>query len=400
MPDFQSSKAKLIWQLKFEGPWPTSLAFLGSGSRLAAGNREGQIFVWDLPAQAESTEPTKGDDSAPNAPPVRRLDGHTNGISHLRSTKDGKLLVSASFDHTLRIWENGAAPSGSSEAVLDSESREREARRRPEKERQQVLEAPGVPVETQTAAAVLEGHDDWVGALGMSRDEKRLISGDTASRVIVWDLAARKEIARWNGHAWNWIVATALSPDGQTGLVSEFRNKRDDFDIPAAGLKLWNVADASEKLDILKVQFPKLNPQETSYGSAQLWRKFVADGLIAAEFSPDGKLVAAAQGGETDTGVVHLIDVESGKLVRSIAGHRYGATDVKFSADGKYLLSTGRDMLLQITAVADGKQVAKIGKPRGGQFTDWLYALAVSPDEQYVAATDIAGLIHVWRFDR
>jgi len=67
------------------------------------------------------------------------------------------------------------------------------------------------------------------------------------------------------------------------------------------------------------------------------------------------------------------------------------------AADGKLLLSTGRDTTLRICQLEDGKEVAALGAPRGGQFKDWLSALAISPDQSTVAATDIAGVVHVWR---
>jgi WD40 repeat protein len=82
-----------------------------------------------------------------------------------------------------------------------------------------------------------------------------------------------------------------------------------------------------------------------------------------------------------------------------VSGHQYGVTDVKFSADGKYLLSTGRDTMLRICQVEDGKEVAALGSSRGGQFKDWLSALAISPDQKFVAAADIAGLVHVWSLE-
>ena len=397
MPELSVGKPTLLWQLQFEGEWPMAVTFLDSGRSLVAGNQDGQLYLWELPEQPTTEEKPKNAEgkplAAPTVPPARRLDGHTNGITRLVTTPDGKWLISASLDHSVRVWDTGAAPSGEAEVVLDIESRQSEAKR---SRKDDALQKPGVKVQTQTAAHVFAGHADWVHALAISADGQRLISGDASSDVIVWDLAERKEVARWRGRPWNWIVAAALSPDGQTALVSEYRYKRDDFDIPAAALKLWNVADATEKLDVLKVQFPKLNPDDTSYGAGQVWRKFVANGLIAADYSPDGKLVAVGQGGETDTGKVHLLNTATGTLVRTISGHQYGVTDVRFSADGKYLLSTGRDTTLRICQVEDGQEIAALGSPRGGQFKDWLSALAISPDQKFVAATDIAGLIHVW----
>lgn len=396
MAALNPTKAKLLYQLTFEGSWPTSVAFLGSGRRLAAANQLGQIFTWNLPeTPPEWKADPKKERQAPNIAPVRRLDGHQNEISHLIATPDGKHLISASFDRTIRLWPVDALPSGKAEVVLDEDSRKREARRLGKKE---PTPAPGVTVETQTDCHILEGHRDWVYALGLSADGKRLVSGDAQSQVIVWDLAGRKPVAKWSGHPWNWIVAASLSPDGQIALVSEYRYKRDDFDIPIPGLKLWNANDGKEKLDLLKVQFPKLNPSERSYGSSQVWRKFISNGLITTAYSPDGKLVAVGQGGETETGKVHLLDTATGKLIREVSGHLNGVTNVIFSGDGKYLISVGRDTCARICQVADGKEVAVVGTPRGGQFKDWLSAVALSPDQRTLAAADIAGLVQVWEF--
>ncbi len=135
-----------------------------------------------------------------------------------------------------------------------------------------------------------------------------------------------------------------------------------------------------------------------TYGAAQVWNRFVAGGLIATAFSPDGKLLALGQGGETDTGKVHLLDADTGKLVRDVSGHLNGVTDVLFSADGKHLISSGRDTCARVCQVADGKEVAVLGSPRGGQSKDWFSAIALSPDQRSLAAADIAGLVQVWDF--
>lgn len=396
MPALNPANAKLRYQLTFEGSWPTAVAFLGSGRRIAASNQLGEIYVWNLPDTPPALDKTVAKDrQAPNVFPVRRLDGHQNEVTRLAVTPDHKHLISASLDRTIRIWPIDAPAEGKAEAVLDLETRKREARRLGKKE---PTAAPGVTVEKQTVCNVLEGHKEWIYALGLSADGSRLISGDAASQVIVWDVGSRKAIARWTGLPWSWIVAAALSPDGKTAFVSEHRYKRDDFDIPAPALKLWNVADGKEKLDLLRVQFPKYEPKSRTYGSAQVWNRFVANGLIATGYSPDGKLVAAGQGGETDTGKVHLLDAQTGKLVRDVAGHQYGVTNLLFSAEGKHVISVGRDTVARVCQVADGKEVAALGTPRGGQFKDWFNAVALSPDQRTLAVADIAGLVQVWDF--
>jgi len=403
MPDFKTDKAKHLWQLTFEGAWPTAVAFLGSSDRLAAANRAGQVFVWDLSqtaeAEAEADEGEKNqeksgkEDEPPSLPPERQLVGHENGVTRLAAASGGKLLISTSLDHTVRLWDVDAAPSGSAEVVLDIRQREKQAKRERSDE---PLEQPGVKVETIEAKHTLQEHTDWVGVLGLAADAPRMITGDDRCHTIVWDLDSLKPISRWDGYPVDWVTSAALSPDGQTAFTAEYCSRRGDFDRPPAQAKFYDAQTGEEKLDLLAVQFPDVKERDNSYGYATKWGKFVARGFVCAEFSPDGKLLAVGQGGETGTGKVHLIEAATGKLVRSVSGHKYGVCDLAFSADGQYVLSSGRDTTLRICKVADGKEVGTLGRSRGGQFKDWFSSLSVSPDEKRIAAADIAGMIHVW----
>jgi WD40 repeat protein len=101
-------------------------------------------------------------------------------------------------------------------------------------------------------------------------------------------------------------------------------------------------------------------------------------------------------GGEIGDANVHLIDTETGKEIRTVSKHQYGVCDLAFTADGSHLLTSGRDTTLKVIQVNDGKEVATLGKPRGGQFKDWLCAIAISPGGDKIAAADIAGIVHVW----
>ncbi len=232
---FNPSKPKLRYQLMFEGRGRRRSRSSGRAGSPPETNsvRSSSGNLPEKPPEFK-VEP-KSERQAPNVWPVRRLDGHTNEISRLVATPDGKHLASASFDRTVRVWPTDATAAGKAEVVLDEDTRKREARRVGKKE---PANDPGVSVETQTACTVLEGHKEWVYTLGVSGDGKRLVSGDAASNVIVWDADTRKQVAKWTGHSWNWVVAASLSPDGKTALVSENRYKRDDFDVPVPALKL------------------------------------------------------------------------------------------------------------------------------------------------------------------
>jgi WD40 repeat protein len=393
------------YQLTFEGDWPTSVAFLGSSRRLVAGNRSGDLLIWELPEQPpeiEESEDNKGKKESPPAPnvwPTTKLFGHENGISHLRTLPDGKTLVSGSWDHDVIVWDTSASPGGKKDIVLDSKTREQNTRYKKGDEKDAILNAPGVEVGTISPADKLEGHKGWILGLDISQDGALAVSGDDTGLTKVWDLKSRQVSSQWQGYDRVWVRAAAMSPDGKTVFTSEFADRRSNFDAPAAQARLWDAKTGEMKLDLLKVWTPDVKDEDRkdTYGYMQTWKKLLKRGLVCADFSPDGNLLAVGQGGETDTGKAHIVDVASGKILRTISGHQYGMCDVKFSADGKHIVTGGRDTTTRICQVSDGKEVAALGESRGGQFKDWIHAVAISPDQQFVAAADIAGMIHVWK---
>ena len=63
--------------------------FAPTGDRLAAGSREGTVYVWDF--------------QNPENP--IQLTGHTDYIHSLAFSPDGKRLVSGARDDTTRLWD-------------------------------------------------------------------------------------------------------------------------------------------------------------------------------------------------------------------------------------------------------------------------------------------------------
>jgi hypothetical protein len=195
---------------------------------------------------------------------------------------------------------------------LDADARRQRARRVEEAKRAEILEAPGMKLPTLTSTHTLSGHRDWINAhLGMSADGHRIITGDDAGQVIVWDLAEKKQISTWQVPGVAWVVSAALSPDGRTALVSQYRRKGGDFNNYPAGLRLFDADTGELKLDILAQNYP--DEKNPPYQYQYKYHQFIGPGLVATAFSPDGKLLALGQGGEDGKGQTHLLDVESGK---------------------------------------------------------------------------------------
>jgi WD40 repeat protein len=352
------AEPKLVWTLQWDADWVTAVTL--AGRRLFAGNNLGQLVAWDLPDKADAP--------APN--PVLRLDGHTNVISRLTTTPDGKYVLSSSYDHAIRIWDAASKGTGDAKLALNARTIDDLKRRRASKI-PALLEST---VKLQHPARSFTGHREWVSGMSLTKDGKTVLSADDGCQAILWDFDSAKETRRWSLKGWAYAVA--ISPDGKQALLSE--RKPLVFDSGRlAGVKIWDTTTGQPQHDLDAM--------------------FKGSFMSCAAFSPDGKVLALGKGGESDFGKVTLIDPATGKKSKELSpGHQYGATDLVFSPDGKHLASTGRDTTVKIWDVASGKMLHELSKPRGGQFKDWTHAVSYSADGKWLAAADMAGAVLVW----
>ncbi len=109
-------------------------------------------------------------------------------------------------------------------------------------------------------------------------------------------------------------------------------------------------------------------------------------------FSPDGRRLAIATAGSTTEAarepLIVVVDVESGKVVSELRGHRDGIFALTFTNDGEQILSGGRDRSLRRWSVSDGQQleVRQTVEPGSGSNDGlMLFDVKFSPDHQRLA---------------
>ncbi len=127
-------KTTLAWTLPWDADWVTAVSFVGP-RRLAAGNKLGDILVWDLPDKVGGPAPT----------PVLHLVGHTNSVNRL-VVAEQRWLISASNDHTVRTWDLDAKAQETGVITLNARARaRRKARKRRRHRRWTSRSAPKKP---------------------------------------------------------------------------------------------------------------------------------------------------------------------------------------------------------------------------------------------------------------
>jgi WD40 repeat protein len=154
------------------------VAFSPDGKLLASASWDMTVKLWNAGSGAA----------------LQTLESHSSSVNAVAFSPDGKLLASASRDMTVKLWD---ADSG-------------------------------------TALQTLEGHSDLVSAVAFSPDGKLLASGSRDKTVKLWDAGSGAALQTLEGHS-DSVSAVAFSPDGKL-LASAYGDKT---------VKLWDAGSGT-----------------------------------------------------------------------------------------------------------------------------------------------------------
>jgi serine/threonine-protein kinase len=312
------------------GPRQVPLAFTPDSRALATAGNDHWITVWDLGG---------------NQPQLRhQLHGHQHLPGALLFSKDGRTLVSGSYDGTIRDWD----------------------------------------VATGKALSPPSGHVAEATGVAFSADCRLLVSCGIDKSVRLWDSITGKETR--SAQAKSALRAIEFLPDGQhvlvggdsTGILDLYSSKWVDAPsraysnsaVPPAGRLIFSVAGEGKVLS----WEARTGKQIASYtGHLPLVR--------AVAVSPDGKSLAVGSGIHEKTGEVRIWDIASGEVRR-----HWDTPDqvhaIAYSPDGKRV-AVGVAQVTTIYDVETGKQQARFS-------SNWhvhgVYGLAYAPDGRTIAA--------------
>lgn len=290
--------------------------------------------------------------------------GHTDAVSGVVISPDGKLLASAGADTTIRLWD----------------------------------------VQSGKQIGQLRADDKAVTSLAFRSDGSTLVSGSADGKLRTWDMgdaAHLKLLGELAGHN-GAVYALAFSPDGKT-LASAGADKT---------IRLWDPSDAAHlkplgepltghEQSVFSIVFSPGGKLLASAGADQtvrLWNVTTQQsfgepftghtGLIwSIAFSPDGKTLASASADQT----IRFWDVASRQLLVSLPS----VTEVRaiaFSPDRKTFAAAYADRTIQFYDLGSRQT---IGNPLRGN-TDLVTTLAFSPDGSSLASGSRDGLVMIW----
>ena len=285
--------------------------------------------------QQTTAPPAQG----PQAP--TQSDGHHDAVVWLAVSPDGRTLMSASTDRTIKVWDLGAK-----KLIRDLGTHKDMARAAlylPDGKRVLTAGDDGEVVLRNLAdGAVLHvfsgGEHGGANKIALSPDGRRAVSVHDAGTVIIWDIDKRAVGHVIAGHAWS-ISSVAISPDGRRAVSGSIDGE----------LNLWNLQDG------------------------KLIRRWLGHdrGTYGAVFTPDSRQLVTGSGDLT----IKVWDVETGREVRRLTGHSGTVYALALSADGKQLASCSLDGTARLWDLASGHEVVQYSPNTGS-----LYSVAFAPD--------------------
>lgn len=217
-------------------------------------------------------------------------------------------------------------------------------------------------METGQPNLSFEGPEDVVYSLALSPNGKLLAAGGADALVHIWSMNDKKVVATIKEHG-DWVWDVSFSPDGKFLATGSADNT----------LRIWDVGSWKAE--------GKIQQAGTVHSSA---------------FSPDGGLLAVAVGGPSQR-AVYIRRLADAKQTRPTRPTRTMYTragtplDVIWARKANRIYVACSDNTVKGFDARNGRPVATFSGHR-----DWVYCIALSPDETKLASGSGDGTVKLW----
>lgn len=183
--------------------------------------------------------------------------------------------------------------------------------------------------------------------LAFTRDGRTLAAGAESGDVALFDFLSMR-LRRRLGKTEARVLQVEVSPDGRWLSVTTLKNLVHLFALDGSGRdrvltghesRVWQARFSPDGRKVLTTSFDDTARIWSVRTGAQLVALRHGSWVSAAEWSPDGRRVVTS----CDDKFVRVFDANDGFELVKLAGHADSVLDVKFTPDGKTLVSGGGD---------------------------------------------------------
>jgi WD40 repeat protein/serine/threonine protein kinase len=405
--------------LGHRGPVFTA-AFSPDGGRVVTGGYDTRILAW-RPADVHKFDFAKVARGI-ELDPVRfqAFEGHGAPVRSVSFSADGKMIVSGSHDNTVKVWDADSGRSLNTFRGHDSWVRScafspdgRTVVSAGHDHRATLWNVTDYQEVRVLHGKVLDGHNDAVLSAAFDRAGRNIVTASRDRSAKTWDFGTGAELKSFEeGHA--FLASNAVFfPNGKRLLTAAVDNT----------VRFWDVTSGTEvsRLDrtgrsaalalspdgkrILTGSDDRNARDQNAVRAAKLWDvetgKLITllsghkHEVMAVAFSPDGKWLFTGDAG----GIGVLWDAQTLKVVHRLQSHTRKITAAAFLPDGSRLLTASLDKTVAQWDVASGKELV----PLVLKHPDAVNSLALVPGRRQVL-TSCAGrnhaIVHLWDLDQ
>jgi WD40 repeat protein len=417
---------ELVWTASEHGAIVTSLAFSPDGSLLVSGAYDRVMLFWDV----------SGFSIHPSAAHVYKWDN--GSVRSMCFSRDGKTILGSGY---WRVDVIDAAEHTRPKGFAHFEESSRGATWLPD-EKYVLAGALG------TAARVWEArpngelkripaHKDAVAGLAISPKADMIASSGNDGSIRLWRWPEMEPLGELSGHT-SRVRVVNFSHDGRRLVSGSADRSIRVWDvatheclltIPNGGYEYYAAAFSPDDRSIVAgIRDMAVRTYDTSTGKQtnRILGTILGDGTLGAYYDEDGRIVwlhgrvlatwdngkateiKSEAGGWTMTpisktevavgcwgGLVEIMDLEKGAIVRTLTGHTQVVTSVAVGpqlSDGtRGLLSSSAEGLIKLWSTKTGSCLLTLN-PDGGQ----VLRMVTTPDGRWIISGHEDGTLGVW----
>lgn len=374
----------------------TSVAFNPGGQIGVTGGRSGLIMLWELEATRPILSLNEHEEAvtslvfhpadgiffssswdnriiewdARNGREVRTFYGHDGGINSVTVRPDGEFIASGGYDTEIRTWSVLSVLT--EERLITGQSRIQGMAYLPGAGFYASAQTDGdvflFDAATDTRLRTFQGYGIAANDVALSLDGRYLAVVYQDNRLMLRDLQTGQRL--W---AASLIDVTKTNP--HTVLFS-----RDGTFVLAGFFDGWAWYDTATGTKIGSVAFGR-DPATTRQVSVR-----------AVALHPDGKRLLVGLNSLTNN--LQLVNLTTGEVLHSFAGHRDGVLAVDFNQDGTWAVSGSFDTDVRLWEVETGRKLRVFSG-----HSDRVTAVAFSPNEALIVSGSNDRTLRLWDTD-